>query len=274
VLDLSRFPAARQLSIRDGVPSARGLDLGTVHAWYVRSLPLPLPFLPADRTDYAAGRERRSFVAGFVSGLADAGAVLVNPPATLAQHFRKLEQLDTLRAAGVPVPATLATNDPDAVAAFAGALDGAVVYKPLAGGALCRRLAPADLELERLALLARAPVLFQAEVPGRNLRVYVVAGEEAASYEIRSEALDYRGSETAVVAASLTDEERNACRTAAEACGMTLAGIDVRRRPDGTFAVLECNPSPMFAAIERRTGATPVSAAVAEALLSGAGFEA
>jgi hypothetical protein len=30
----------------------------------------------------------------------------------------------------------------------------------------------------------------------------------------------------------------------------------------------------MFAAIERRTGATPVSAAVAEALLSGAGFEA
>ncbi len=187
----------------------------------------------------------------------------------MAQHFRKLEQLDTLRAAGVPVPATLATNDPDAVAAFAGELDGAVVYKPLAGGALCRRLAPADLEPERLALLARAPVLFQEEVPGRNLRVYVVAGEEAASYEIRSEALDYRGSETAVVAASLTDEERKACRKAAEACGMTLAGIDVRRRPDGTFAVLECNPSPMFAAIERRTGATPVSAAVAEALLTG-----
>ena len=109
-------------------------------------------------------------------------------------------------------------------------------------------------------------MLFQEEVPGRNLRVYVVAGAEAATYEICSEELDYRGAETDVVVTTLTDDERKACVTAADACGMTLAGIDVRRRPDGTFAVLECNPSPMFAAIERRTGTTPVSAAIAAAL--------
>ena len=47
---------------------------------------------------------------------------------------------------------------------------------------------------------------------------------------------------------------------------MAFTGIDLRRRDDGSFAVLECNPSPMFAAIERRTGATPVSDAIARLL--------
>ena len=168
VLDLGRFPSTLRLSLRDGVPGADGVDLSTVGSWYIRSLPLPLPFrvAPAADTrvqvrDYAAGRERRSFLAGFVAALAAAGAALVNPPDRMAQHFRKPEQLDALRVAGVPVPATLATNDPQAVVEFAREV-GAVVYKPLAGGGRCRRLTDADLSAERLGRLAAAPVLFQA----------------------------------------------------------------------------------------------------------------
>jgi hypothetical protein len=174
VLDLGQFPHTLRLSLRDGIPSADGVDLLAVSSWYVRSLPLPLPFrvTPAADTrvqqrNYAAGRERRSFVAGFVAALAATGSALVNPPERMAQHFRKCEQLDALRAAGVPVPATLATNDPDAVVTFAGEV-GALVYKPLAGGGRCRRLTDADLSAERLSRLAAAPVLFQAEVPGTN----------------------------------------------------------------------------------------------------------
>ena len=96
VLDLGWFPLTLRLSVCDGVPSADGVDLPTVSSWYVRSLPLPLPLpfrvAPAADTrvqqrDYAAGRERRSF--------------------------------DALRAAGVPIPPTLATNDPHAVVEFA-----------------------------------------------------------------------------------------------------------------------------------------------------------
>jgi hypothetical protein len=127
VLDLSRFPREPVLSVRDGVASARHLDLASVGSWYVRSLPLPLPFrVPQPegpggertaRLRYAAGRERRSFLAGFVSALP--AAVFVNPPAAMTQHFRKLEQLDALRTADVPVPTTLATNDPEAVRDFA-----------------------------------------------------------------------------------------------------------------------------------------------------------
>ena len=140
VLDLGLFPRSLRLSVRDGVPSADGVELLTIGSWYVRSLPLPLPFRVAPGADsrvqlrdYAAGRERRSFLAGFVAALGTAGSALVNPPERMAQHFRKCEQLDALRSAGVPVPATLATNDPHAVVEFAREM-GAVVYKPLAGG--------------------------------------------------------------------------------------------------------------------------------------------
>jgi glutathione synthase/RimK-type ligase-like ATP-grasp enzyme len=277
VLDLGQFPHTLRLSLRDGVPSADGVDLLAVSSWYVRSLPLPLPFrvTPAADTrvqqrNYAAGRERRSFLAGFVAALAATGSALVNPPDRMAQHFRKCEQLDALRAAGVPVPATLATNDPDAVVTFAGEV-GALVYKPLAGGGRCRRLTDADLSAERLSRLAAAPVLFQAEVPGTNIRVYVVGGAVVAAYQIVSDELDYRGAEADVRAVRLAAGEADVCRRAAAACDMTFTGLDLRRRPDGGFAVLECNPSPMFAGIQRRTGAEPVSDALAELLLGAAG---
>ena len=281
VLDLSRFPDHGSFSVRDGVPTARNLDLRAVAAWYVRSLPLPLPFLvphdidpDASRLRYAAGRERRSFLAGFVAAMQASGALFVNPPAVMAQHFRKLEQLDTLRAAGVPVPATLATNDPWAVRRFARDVGEALVYKPLAGGGRCRRVTGDDLDLDRLRLLARAPVLFQAEIPGRNIRVYVVGGRMAAAYEIVSEQLDYRGAEIAVRSVLLGSAEADACLRAASACGMAFTGIDVRRRPDGSFAVLECNPSPMFAGIERRTGAAPVTDALTDLLQRGTDIRA
>jgi glutathione synthase/RimK-type ligase-like ATP-grasp enzyme len=279
ILELSRFPGRGRASLVDGVPACPGVDVAAVDAWYVRSMPLPLPFQPlrhdgelgtgplsATKRAYAAGRERRSFLYSFVAGLQRGGATLVNPPAAAAQHFLKLEQLELLRAARIPVPRTLASNDPEAVLAFASRLPGPMVYKPLAGGGLCRRATTADLRPARLRSLAGAPVLFQEEIAGRNIRVYVVGSEVAAAYEIVSDALDYRGAETAVHATAPTDAERAACRAAAAACGMLFTGIDIRRRPDGGFALLECNPSPMFAAIERRTGERPVTQALCELL--------
>lgn len=282
ILDLSRFPVKGTFSLLDGVPVAPGRGVTGVRSWYVRSMPLPLPFLPngtvADqaapeelmrrwRQAYAGGRERRSFAFSFVGALERSGAFLINSPTTFGQHFLKLEQLQLLRDAAVPVPRTLASNDPAAVVDFAECVGGPIVYKPIAGGALCRRVAVADLRPERLGLLANAPVLFQEEIPGRNLRVYVVADRVVATYEILSDELDYRGAEKAVLPASLSDEEQDACLRAAKACGLVFTGIDIRRRPEGTFALLECNPSPMFAGIERRTGHPLVTQALADLVL-------
>ncbi|MFD7598882.1 RimK family alpha-L-glutamate ligase [Kitasatospora sp. NPDC059812] len=274
VLDLSLFPARTALTLRDDMPATPGrAGVEHVRTWYVRTMPLPLPFYPGDadtaharRAAYAAGRERRSLAFSFLTALQHHGAHLVNTPAAFGQHFLKLDQLRVLRAVGVPVPRSLATSDPQAVTAFAAEIGGPLVYKPLAGGALCRRLTPQDLHPDRLRLLSAAPVLFQEEVPGTNIRVYVVAETVVAAYEIVSDSLDYRGAEQAVLPAVLGAHEHRACLAAARACAMDFTGIDIRRRPNGTFALLECNPSPMFAAVERRTGDNPVSRALADLL--------
>jgi glutathione synthase/RimK-type ligase-like ATP-grasp enzyme len=282
LLSLGEFPARLRLTIEDGAARVEGLEAGARSAWYVRSMPMTLPFFDFDprveaatpaelltrwRHRYAAERERQSFITGFVTALGRRGARLVNPPAALDQHFVKTDQLERLRAAGVPVPRTLATNDPEALRRFAADSSAPLVYKPLAGGALCRRVEPSDMEGERLAALARAPVLFQEEVRGRNIRVYVVGGRVAAAYEIVSDEVDYRGSEKGLVETELTEAEAVASVRAAEGCEMLFTGLDIKRRDDGTFAVLECNPSPMFAGIESWTKRSPVTSALGELLL-------
>lgn len=268
ILNLRTFPATPRLSLLDGVPSVAGIDITTIRSWYVRSVPLPLPFLTASPRQYAAGREQRSFVTSFLAAVRRAGACFVNPPERFGQHFLKLDQLERLRQAGLPVPQTLATNDPAEVLNFARNVDGTLVYKPVAGGGRCRRVTAADLGEDRLRRLAAAPVLFQEEIHGRNVRVYVVGGTVVAAYEIISGEVDYRGAETAVVPIEPSDDEVKACIRAADACELVFTGIDLKRRADGSFAMLECNPSPMFAAIERRTGQAAVSGAIAEQLLS------
>ncbi|MCP4639946.1 MAG: ATP-grasp domain-containing protein [bacterium] len=196
--------------------------------------------------------EKRAFLASVLESLRHRGVRIVNTLEANAQHSRKPFQLELLRNAGLPVPRTLATNDPAAVKRFARDV-GEVVYKPLAGGATVQRLERADLKSDRLASLATAPVLFQELVEGVAVRAYVVGRRVVASAEIHSPELDYRRDEQDVVPTRLTPDERRAAIAAAQACGMPFTGVDLIRGKDG-FVVLECNPSPMFAVFEKKTG--------------------
>ncbi len=289
LLDFAPYPAVLPLAIGgDGAPLWRGRDLRAAGAAYVRSIPMRLPFFDLAQqaragaaageelvreweARYGAERERQSFLAAFVLALERAGLAFANPTATLDQHFVKLDQLAILRAAGLPVPRTLATNDPDAVRRFVAEVGGRAIVKPLAGGALCRRVEPADLAGgERTLALVGSGALFQEEAPGENVRVYVVGGRAVAAYAIESGgAIDYRGAETAIRPLDPIPERlAAACVRAAAACGMAFTGVDVRYAGEARFAVLECNPSPMFAGIEKTTGARPVTTALREWLIA------
>lgn len=197
-------------------------------------------------------QERSGFVSSVVEVLRARGIPVVNSLEANLQHRCKPYQLHLLRAAGLPVPRFLATNDPRAVKAFLKTVKRAV-YKPIAGGATVREVTPRDAGRDRLEALALAPVLFQELVEGVSVRAYVVAGRVVAAAEIHSTELDYRRAENDVVSARLTSAERDAAVAAAGACGMRFAGVDLIRSPSG-FWILECNPSPMFAAFERKTG--------------------
>ena len=63
-------------------------------------------------------------------------------------------------------------------------------------------------------------------------------------------------------------EVEDRCRTAAVALQLPVAGIDLRRTPEGEWYCFEVNPSPAFSYYEDATG-QPISAAVARLLAAG-----
>lgn len=258
-LDTAAFPAATAATLDPEGFTWAGTPMPRPGCVYVRSLGVN-PRLAAhdqDRADRPWGLlaqmdEKRAFLLSLMKIWQDAGTNLVNTPEANAQHGQKPHQLRMIAAAGVPVPPWVATSDGDAVRQFVARV-GDAVYKPLSGGATVRRVEPADLADHRLAALATAPVLFQAYVPGVPVRAFAVGRRIAAAAEIHSPELDYRRGETEVVPTALTPGERKAVLAAARACRMAFTGVDFIRSPDGP-AVLECNPSPMFAVFEEKTG--------------------
>jgi hypothetical protein len=196
--------------------------------------------------------ERLGFVSSVVEILRARGVPIINSLDANLQHRRKPYQLNLLRAAGLPVPGFVATNDPRAVKTFLKTVKRAV-YKPVAGGATVREVTARDMGRNRLKSLALAPVLFQELVEGVSVRAYVVGNRVVAAAELHSTELDYRRAEDDVISTRLTPAERDAAVAATQACGMAFAGVDLVRGMSG-FYVLECNPSPMFAVFEHKTG--------------------
>ena len=128
-----------------------------------------------------------------------------------------------------------------------------------------------DRHAGRLADIVWCPTQFQEYVPGRDFRVHVV-GTRLFACEIASEADDYRYAHrqdlaVSVTQTSLPDEVGERCLRLAHALGLPLAGIDLRRTPDGDWCCFEVNPSPAFTYYEGLTG-PPIAEAVADLLMS------
>ncbi len=258
-LNSASFPERAKMSLEDGV-----LRIGSTR--YTKPKAVYLRGFYAHAVSEEFEREMRERPQGLMAQVDEKLAFLnsamltfeaqdipvVNGPWINAQHSNKPYQLALLKRAGLRVPAWIATNDPSAVRTFA-AKHGAVVYKPLSGGATVRALEKHDLQRERLSALKHAPVLFQKRIEGVSVRAYVVGRRVVAAAELHSTELDYRRKEDAVLATKLSAEERRMVIAAAKACGMRFSGVDFIRGPRKPY-VLECNPSPMFAVFEDKTG--------------------
>ena len=139
-----------------------------------------------------------------------------------------------IRKAGFATPESIVTNDPAAVLAFR-QKHRRVIFKSASGvRSIVTPLSGAqDAALERVRAL---PTLFQAFVPGVNYRVHVVGGQVFCTRV-----------DSVLLAAGM---------------GLELAGIDLKRRPDGEFVCFEVNPSPAYSCFDRES-----AQAVAEALV-------
>lgn len=262
----------------DGRVQVQGVDLSALEGVYLRSVPMPsVPVLARDDTlllyedwfgRYMQSRERAAFYVAWLLMLQRRGARLINPPHAASVLQFKPFQLDALRACGAPVPRTLISNDPAAVRAFASSVPD-VIFKPLLGGALTRRLA--DVPAADLEAVTQSPVIFQERILGDDVRVMLADDEVVSSVAIRTPAqhLDFRGDPAYAGGAAtyedvpLPDAVVTCARTVARACGLRFAGLDLKRTPDGRWVFLELNSSPTWLDVERKLG-HPISRAVAE----------
>ncbi|WP_164015777.1 ATP-grasp domain-containing protein [Pyxidicoccus trucidator] len=204
------------------------------------------------------------------SWVEEAPGRVVNRPAAMASNGSKPFQAALIEAQGFRVPETLVTTDPSAALEF-WERHGSVIYKSVSGvRSIVSRLGPEHRE--RLRDVTWCPTQFQAYVPGQDVRVHVV-GDEVFPAEIVSDAVDYRyarrsGSSVELRAGLLDIDVAERCRALASALGLHLAGLDLRRTPEGEWFCFEVNPSPCFTYYEHHTG-HPIAATLA-AFLAGA----
>jgi glutathione synthase/RimK-type ligase-like ATP-grasp enzyme len=275
VLDSLKFPNGPRLSMGPGIEETTldDRDVGRPGAVYLRSLYLtPLAFgvdakkdMDEDwRTTLVIFREKAEVLLS-VCRRWEALDVPIYNPITVSDAVRKPYQMSLLANAGLPVPRTLWSNDPQAVLRFSAG--ERVAYKPVAGGAATRELAPEDLTERRLSSLSNAAVTFQELLPGTDMRAFVLDGEIISAYRIVTDSLDYRQNEEKVESISLTTEVADICLRAAAVAQLRFTGMDLKVAADGRPRILELNPSPMFLGFDRLAG-TDVLGKLASALIA------
>ncbi|MFC1706304.1 RimK family alpha-L-glutamate ligase [Planctomycetota bacterium] len=252
-VDTALVPERKPLSWSLGKTTYDGCDLTEIRAVYVKSLSWSLPAVDPFELPHrnfarwqdklVAERERHSFLGAVLRELDQPHVTFVNPLDTFSLHYMKPHQLGVLMRAGLPVPDSLATCDPEAARAFLDSHE-AVICKPLAGGAHVRKVEAADAN-GRLDLVRNAPVLLQEQVVGEEFRAYVLDSEPVKAFRVPTgDAADARENVADCVPAELPEEAWELCVRAASALGLTFTAADLRRRSDGRFVILELNPTP------------------------------
>jgi hypothetical protein len=238
-----------------------GLALEEVRAVYARPLALSSHW-PSPAATAAAHASAEALLAWLD---ADAPFVVSRPRAMQCNASKPL-QIQLIGAAGLSVPDTLVTSVPAEARAF-WRHHQRVIYKSCSGvRSIVRELD--ENAATRLDRLHDLPVQFQAWVPGVDIRVHVV-GRDCFAAEIQSSAIDYRyasdGSGTSMQPIELPDDVASRCVALAEQMELPLAGIDLRRRPDGEHVCFEVNPMPAYSFFEAHSGLR-ISHALAELL--------
>lgn len=247
------------------LPNGRTLPFALISAVYWRSYNgVAIPPLDDEMESYVAHNDARCL---FESFLIDLPARWVNGWTAYQLHQTKPVQLARIAQMGIPVPATIWTNDPTQLRAFA-AVHPKAIFKPVQGGDETRRLTAEHLSDANLASLQLAPITVQEEIVGTNVRVFVI-GSRVLACEVRTPQLDYRqdGKAELLVHALPSDIEQQARRIGAS-LDLVWSGIDYRLTPDHEYVFLEANPSPMFLGFEEQTG-LPLMASLIHLLTRG-----
>ncbi len=274
----TRRPAA--IRVEGATLEACGVSLAGVSAAYVADLGLPRPAVtvaeggvdvPASRVALAHSQATWSAWLTLLVRLGRHAAV-VNAPASYDVHGLKPFEIASYLAHGWRAPSTLSTDDERGLLELAGRpLAHGRVKKDLVGGyAYTERLAPpADLAAAS-AVLRESAVMAQERVEGDAVRAFVVGERMLVAAEILPQTfgeVDSRRGDARVRRIELPGKVAEASIAVTRHWGMDFAGVDWMRANGGReWVLLECNSSPFFVELERRTG-VDIASALADLLL-------
>jgi hypothetical protein len=179
-------------------------------------------------------------------------------------NFSKAYQLSLAHGRSWSIPRTCLTNDPDEAAQFAAS--GSVIYKGASSAKTwASKFTPEDAG--RLPLLSRAPVLFQEEITGFDVRVHVV-GDRVLGEAVQAASCDYRTDHAATFSPITVPAPIAAdCVELTAAMRLVFSGVDFKVSDAGEWFFLEANSSPCFQGYDRRLGGA-ISDAIADHLLA------
>ena len=239
--------------------------------------PLGLSWNVADRTMTVGGKKRRADAAFlrydvFSGMLAGSPAASANAAAWFATMYgyvtargmftfnrsidmatgSKPAMLVLARRAGLSTPATLVSNERDAIDAFAG---GAAIAKPVAGGSYVMTLAEALAGSDWADGNAPAPAIVQPHLSYPERRIYRI-GDTFFAFDIRAATVDSRldrnGEIVPMELEALPAKTLKAIRKLTDAVRCDFCAIDMKTDPEsGELLFLELNNGPMFAGYDR-----------------------
>jgi glutathione synthase/RimK-type ligase-like ATP-grasp enzyme len=195
-------------------------------------------------------------------------ARVVNRLSAMGGNSSKPYQAAQIQSEGFDIPESVITTDPEVALAF-WEQHGVVIYKSVSSV----RSIVARLTLthrSRLKDIRWCPTQFQQFITGTDVRVHVV-GEQTFACEIISAVDDYRyagrqGASVEIRPCDLPQDCQERCVNLAQRMGLFLAGIDLRRTPEGRWYCFEVNPSPGFTYYQEYTQ-HPIDSAIAQLLI-------
>lgn len=259
IVDTAVFPQLVHLTFVDGFWQYQKNNLNDVKVFFLRSLhcsELMEKIEASGQTNHVgimALREKDSMLGSLLRWLVGQNRAILNPLESLLCHYYKLDTIERLQQAGVPVPATMATNDPEAVQKFVKNHTD-IVCKPLAGGAIAIGMSAGDISEQFYALLRIAPAMLQARIYGYDVRAYVLNNQVISAASTLTEHVDFRTDNQRFQPTALTQDEAQGVIQAARLMSLSFAAIDFKRTSDGHYFILDVNPAPLFTGFEQITG--------------------
>jgi len=258
---VDRLGTARAMSRAVGLDRARSV-------WWRPATPSRSALMPGIDSDFEPDA-CDSFLEGMLWSIP---AHWVNDPGADRTASRRIVQWETAVRAGLRVPETLVTNDPDEARSFTESRPGPVVFKrdgTRRGSCPQARIVTRE-DFARMSDIRRCPAAFQDYVQSEcELRVVWVDGVE---WTVRVDAppgvqrlVDRPAVEVSFSATTLPASVSKSLATLMGALGLGFGVLDLRVGLDGEYYFLEVDPRGRFDHLVTATG-LPMFRSIADLL--------